>query len=91
MGHIAAYKFLPLRPSDSQFAAIALWNPDGENWYVCFPRAHLFGSTAAVLHYNCFSRLLTALLTRLLTLPIFGHFGDFGFYTLEETAAVIAK
>ena len=48
--HRAAYKFLPLRPSDSGFAAIALWSPDDENWYGRRPRTQLFGSAASVLH-----------------------------------------
>ena len=84
--HRAAYKFLPLRPSDAQYAVIALWNPDDENWYGCRPRTQLFGSTASVLHYNCFSRLLTTLLTRLLMIPLLGYFDDFGFYAPLEYA-----
>ena len=84
--HRAAYKFLPLRPSDSTLAVIALWNPDDENWYGCQSRTQLFGSTASVLHYNCFPRLLTTFLTRLLMLPILGYFDDFGFFTLRDSA-----
>ena len=85
--HRAAYKFLPIREDDSRFAVIALWNPDTEDWFGFRPRTQLFGATASVLHYNCFSRLLTTLLVRLLRLPLFGYFDDFGFFTSKAEAS----
>ena len=42
------------------------------------PKALLFGATSAVLRYNCFSRLLSALFNRISGIPSIGYFGDFG-------------
>ena len=86
--HRAAYKFLPIREEDSRFAAIALWCPETEEWFGFRPRAQLFGAIASVLHYNCFSRLLTTLLVRFLRLPLFGYFDDFGFFTPWKGASI---
>ena len=83
--HKAAYKFLPIRENDPRFPVIAIWNPVSEDWFGFSPRTQLFGSTASVLHYNCFSRLLTTWLTRILRLPVLGCFDDFGFFTTKES------
>ena len=79
--HKSAYKALPLRAEDSNYAVIALWNPLAKAWYGSKSRTQLFGSTAAVLHYNCFSRIIASLLCRILAIPTVGYFDDFGFFT----------
>lgn len=84
--HRDAYKALPLKPSEACFATLALRNPDDGVWYGFRPRTLMFGSTAAVLHYNCLSRVIASLACRLLLLPAVGYFGDFGFITAADGA-----
>ena len=79
--HKAAYKALPIRPEDSRYAVIALWGPKRLIWCGRRTRTQLFGSTAAVLHYNGISRIIASLLSRLLVIPTLGYFEDFGFST----------
>ena len=55
--HAHAYKNSPLRPSGAELAYLVLFNPIDKEWYDWRPSALLFGSTAAVLHYNTCSRL----------------------------------
>ena len=86
--HMESYKFLPIREGDSRFAAIALWNPDTEDWFGFRPRAQLFGAIDSVLQYNCFSRLLATLLVRILRIPLFGYFDDFRFFTPQMGASI---
>ena len=76
--HRYAYKALPPKPSGACFATLALCNPDTKRWNGFRPRTLLFGSTAAVLHYNCLSRIIASLARRLLLLPTIGYFDDFG-------------
>ena len=87
----AAYKFLPIREEDSRFAVIALWNPDSEDWPGFRTRTQVPGATAAVLHYNCFSRMVTTLLLRVLRLPTRGYFDDFWFFTAAATADITLR
>ena len=54
--------------------------PDGK-WYGFIPRSQIFGSTASVVHYNTFSRLLASLICRILGLPCIGYFDDYAFMT----------
>ena len=77
--HRAAYKALPLTPDHVKYAVIALWNPIQKGWFAFRPRTQLFGSIAAVLHYNCLSRLIASLACRILLIPTIGYFDDFGF------------
>ena len=85
--HKDAYKALPLRPSDAKYAIIALRNPDDKSWYGFRSNTLLFGSTAAVLHYNCVSRIIASLACRILLLPTVGYFDDFGFLTADEDSS----
>lgn len=55
-----AYKKLPLIPSDSFAAAITLRGPDIK-WYAFAALPKFVGSTAAVVRYNDFPRLLASL------------------------------
>ena len=75
--HEAAYKQLPLRPDDQARAIIALRCPVTGKWFGFVSRTLVFGATAAVLHYNVFSRLITALANRLLGIPLICFFDDF--------------
>ena len=84
--HEAAYKALPLRPSDTRHAVIALWGPKSKKMFGFRPRTLLFGSTAAVIHYNCLSRIIASLACRILLLPTIGYFGDFGFFVNAQDA-----
>ena len=82
----AAYMFPPLRPDESPYAIIALRNAADEQCCGFRSHTHVFGSADRVLRYNCFRRLLTASLTRVLRLPIFVHFDGCGFPTPQENA-----
>ena len=86
--HEAAYKALPLLPADARHAAIALWGPNTRARFGFKPKTLLFGSTAAVLHYNCLSRLIASLSRRILLLPTIGYFGDFGFFAYAPDDAM---
>ena len=75
--HEASYKQLPLRPKDQAGAIIALRRPVAGKWFGFASRTLAFGATAAVLHYNVFSRLVTALVNRLSGIPLICFFDDF--------------
>ena len=81
--HKAAYKQLPIDPADQETAIIALRHPSNSRWYGFVTRTLIFGSVAAVLHYNVFSRIIVALVNRYLGIPLLGYFDDF--------AAIIRK
>ena len=59
-------------------AAITLRNPRSGGWKAFFPKIQLFGSTTAGLEYNCLSRIIATLATRLAGIPTLGYFDDFG-------------
>ena len=80
IGHEAEYKALPIRPGNTGRAIIALWGPKTRSWFGFRPRTLLFGSTAAVLHYNCLSRTIASLACRVPLIPTIGYFDDFGFF-----------
>ena len=86
--HKDAYKSLPLRPGDSKYAVIALRDPTKGGWFGFRPKTQLFGPTAAVLHYNYLSRLMTSLACRLLLIPTVGYFDDFGFLVHATDASL---
>ena len=78
-----AYKKQPLSPSDATSAVITLYGPD-KKWYGFISRSQIFGSTASVIHYNTFSRLLVSLFVRLFGIPMVGFFDDFGFVIFAD-------
>ena len=86
--HEAAYKALPLRPADARHAVLAIWDPLSRLWYGFKPKTLLFGSTAAVLHYNCLSRIIASIACRVLLIPTVGYFDDFGFLVNARDAAM---
>ena len=76
--HESAYKNLPIRPTDSQFCFITLFDPIRECWCAFEPKTQIFGSIASVLHYNVFSRILSSIINRVLFIPILGYVDDYG-------------
>ena len=67
-------------------AYIVLFNPTDNCRYAWRPLALLFGPTTAVLHYNTFSRLCSALVMRILAIPVVAFYEDFGFPIDHEIA-----
>ena len=76
--HADAYKQLPVTTKDELAAVVTLKDLVDGNWYGFIPRTQLFGSTAAVLHYNCLSRVIASLACRILKIPCVGYYDDFG-------------
>ena len=58
-GHSAAYRQLPLAPQQGREAFL--------------PNAQFFGSAASAHQYNCLSRIIASLATRLLKNPTMGY------------------
>ena len=65
-----AYKQLPMGPGHRNIAMVSLRNPDTGEWVDFPPKALLFGAVAEVLHYNCFSRLLSVLFNKIFGVPL---------------------
>ena len=76
--HADAYKQLPVATKDELAAVVTLKDLVDGRWYGFIPRTQLFGSTAAVLHYNCLSRVIASLACRILKIPCVGYYDDFG-------------
>ena len=75
--HEAAYKQIPMGPAGQPYAIIALRDPTTGRWYGFRSRARMFGSVAAVLHYNVFPRLITVIFNRMFGIPLVFFFDDF--------------
>ena len=73
----AAYKKLPIDPSDQPFVEIALRRPSDGKWSGFTTRTLVFGAVAAVLHYNFFPRAITAVINRAFGVPMVFFFDDF--------------
>ena len=84
--HEAAYKQLPLDAQGQDAAIIALRRPTSGKWFGFRSRTLMFGSLAAVLHYNIFHRLITALFNRLFRTPLIFFFDDFAALPPKEVA-----
>ena len=76
-GRADAYKQLPMEELDELAAAITLKQPRKKKRFGFIPKTQLFGSAAAVLRYNCLSRVLASLACRYLNLPCVGYYDDF--------------
>ena len=74
-----AFHRQPLDPRDQAHAAIARLRPVSKKWYGFFSRALVFGATSAALHYNVFSRLVTALVNQMLGIPRICFFDDYAY------------
>ena len=68
--HEAACKLPPLNPDDQDASIIAPMSPRDQLWYGGPSRTLVFGSIAAVIHYNVFSRLTTDLVNQLFGTPL---------------------
>ena len=73
----ADYKLLSIAPKEQAYAAIAPRRPTVGKRFGFFSRTLMFGAAAAVLHYNVFSRLIPALVCRLLGIRLICFFDDF--------------
>ena len=82
--HAASYKNLPSAPDSAKLCLATLRNPTDGKWYGFWPRALLFGAVAAVLHYNCFSRIIAVLANRIFGLPMVNYFDDLGCLILSQ-------
>ena len=76
--HADAYKQLPLDPGYANLTLVALRNPRSGKWFAFIPKVLLFGAVSAVIHYNCYSRLLAVLMNLALRIPVLNYFDDFG-------------
>ena len=82
--HEAAYKQLPLDPDHCNLAMVTLRHPTLGTWFAFPPQALLFGAEAAVIHYNCFSRILGVLTNKIFGIPLVTYFDDYGSMTPKE-------
>ena len=76
--HESAYKQLPMAPEHTNLALVALRNPTTGKWVAFPPKALVFGAVSAVLHYNCFSRLISVMFNKIFGIPLLAYFDDFG-------------
>ena len=76
--HGDLYKQLPAATKDELAAAATLRHPTDGMWYGFIPHTQLFGPAAAVLHYNCLSRVIASLTRSALKIPCVGDYDDFG-------------
>ena len=90
-GHEAAYKNLPPSPGHTSSCIVALRCPPGGKWYGLLPRGLLFGASAAVLHYNFFSRIVEVSAYRIFGLPLVDYFGDFGCLIADFLSRPVVK
>ena len=84
--HESAYIQLPLDPTQADLAMVALRHPTLMTWFVFAPKSLLFGSVAAVIHYNCLSRAISVLANMIFGIPILAYFDDLGALTPERVA-----
>ena len=89
--HEAAYKQLPLDPTQANLAMVALRHPTLRTWFVFAPRSLIFGSVAAVIHYNCFSRIISVLTNKIFGIPLLAYFDDLGSEIPERVAPQALK
>lgn len=87
--HADAYEQLPLKEEGQPTAVATFQIPAITARYGFIPRTLLFGSTAAVLHYICLSRLLASPVCPFLGIPCVGYYDDYGMrlpYRLADAA-----
>ena len=73
----AAYKQHPPGPDGRLYAITALRNPETGRRHGFRSMTLMFGSIAAVIRYNVFSRVVAAIFNRLFGTPLICFFGDF--------------
>ena len=90
-GRADAYEKLPLAKAGELPAAASRQNPKGKTTYGCAPRTRPFGSTAAVRHYNCFSRATASRACGYLKIPRIGCCDDLGIVAPGAVANVAVQ
>ena len=88
-GREEAYKQLPTDPSDQRNAIVALRRPATTLWRGFVTLTMIFGSIAALLHYNVMSLILVALTNRAMGIPIVGYFDDFEAMIREQLVGAL--
>ena len=76
--HADARKQLPVKKVAEPAAVVTLKDPADGPWRGFIPLPQLFGSAAAVLHYNCFPRAIASLSCGVLKAPCIGYYDVFG-------------
>ena len=76
--HADAYKQIPLDQGYANLTLVFLINPYSRKWFAFTHKVLLSGAVSAVIHYNCFSRLLAVLMNLALRIPVLNYFDDFG-------------
>ena len=79
----------PIRAGDSRIAVISLRSPTSGDRFGLRPRTQCFGAKASVFLYNCFPRLVTTRMLRIIRLAAIGYFGDPGIPPAQESAFFI--
>ena len=77
-GHQDSYKNLPINPDQAPLCIVALRFPTDGEWCGFFPLTLLFGAAAAVMRYNCFSRIIAVISCSFFRLPALNYFDDLG-------------
>ena len=75
--HEAAYKQLPMSPADQYIAVVALRRPQSRKWFGFAARTLVFGSVAAVLHYNIMSGIWSTIFAKSTLIPLLSYLDDF--------------
>ena len=88
--HGDAYKHPPLCPDQRELAATPSLDPSSREWESFLPNTQLFGCTTDALQYNCLSRIIATLATRLLNIPNMVYCGDFRLVTLPPLTEAAA-
>ena len=89
--HKAAYRNFPHNPDQADACVATLRNPQGGLRYGFRPRSLLFGAAAAVLRYNCSSRIIASSACRILGIPAVNHFDGFGAPVKSSTSDESAR
>ena len=76
--HKDAYKQLLLDQEYVNLTLLALRRPASTKWFAFVHKVLLFGAVSAVSHYNCFARIFSVLANKILGVPVFNYFDDFG-------------
>ena len=72
-----AYRQIPVIDDHLRYSVIAIWHPVERGWRFAILYGLAFGLSAAVLHFNRWGGLLTALSRRWLAVPLVAFFDDF--------------
>ena len=76
MDRESAYKQLLLGDARAKYAMLTLRHPTAMEWRAFPPHSLLFGAEAAAIHYNCYSRTVAILISRIFGIPIISYYDD---------------